>query len=305
MPEGAWHIPQPLGIESVVMADGGIILLRRHGNPDGPRLVLSHGNALSANAYLPFWSLLLNRFDIILHDQRNHGLNPLGDEASHNLPMMVWDNMRIVREIDRVFGAKPKIGVYHSLSAMVAILQAFETGGYAGLVLFDPPICPPNLNELRLANLKAVGPTLSGMAMKRKAHFETVEELAEIYRRARFFKRLLPGVPDLMARTTLRPAEEGGYELCCPPGHEAHALEELYKWQLALDLDTLGFPVKVIGADPMAAFSFLPSVDPRLIAKVDYDFVPDATHMLQLEEPEACVALMLDFLTKASLIRAG
>ena len=88
------------------MADGGIIVLRRHGNPDGPRLVLSHGNGFSADAYLPFWSLLLDRFDVVLYDLRNHGHNPLGDRASHTIPMMVWDNMRIVQEIDRVFESK-------------------------------------------------------------------------------------------------------------------------------------------------------------------------------------------------------
>ena len=25
---------------------------------------------------------------------------------------------------------------------------------------------------------------------------------------------------------------------------------------------------------------------------MDYDFLPDATHLMQLEQPEACVALM-------------
>ena len=81
-------------------------------------------------------------------------------------------------------------------------------------------------------------------------------------------------------------------------------LDQLYKWQISLDLDTLGIPVKVIGSDPMIPFSFLPSVNPTLVRKVDYDFVPDATHMLQLEEPEACVVLMLDFLMETSLIDA-
>ena len=253
---------------------------------------------------MPFWSLLVDRFDIILYDLRNHGHNPLSDRASHHIPMMVWDNMRIVQEIDRVFGAKPKIGVYHSLSSIAAVFQAVETGGFAGLVLFDPPVCPPDLNDVRLTNLKAVGPRLAALALKRKAHYETVEELAEIYRNSRSFERLRPGVADLLARTTLRPMENGSYELCCPPDHEAHVLDQLYKWQISLDLDTLGIPVKVIGSDPMIPFSFLPSVNPKLVAKVDYDFVPDATHMLQLEEPETCVVLMLDFLTKTSLIDA-
>ena len=37
------------------MLDGGVVTLRRHGNPNGPRLVLSHGNGLAVGLYYPFW----------------------------------------------------------------------------------------------------------------------------------------------------------------------------------------------------------------------------------------------------------
>ena len=47
---------------------------------------------------------------------------------------------------------------------------------------------------------------------------------------------------------------------------------------------------------PLAPFSFLPTVDPDLIVKVGYDFVPETTHFLQLEEPEECATLMVEFL---------
>ena len=40
-------------------------MFRRHGNPVGARLVLSHANGLAADAYYPFWSLLCDRFDPI------------------------------------------------------------------------------------------------------------------------------------------------------------------------------------------------------------------------------------------------
>ncbi len=149
---------------------------------------------------------------------------------------------------------------YHSLSSIAAVIQALETDGFAGFVLFDHPVCPPDLNDVGLRNLKAVGPRLAALALKRKAHCEAVEELVEVYRNSRSFERLRPGVADLLARTTLGPTEDGGYELCCPPDHEAHVLDQLYKWQISLDLDTLGIPVKVIGSDPMVPFSLLPSI---------------------------------------------
>ena len=42
------------------------------------------------------------------------------------------------------------------------------------------------------------------------------------------------------------------------------------------------------------------------IIVLNYDFVPDTTHFLQLEEPELCVDAMLDFVGKdGELVLAG
>ena len=45
-------------------------------------------------------------------------------------------------------------------------------------------------------------------------------------------------------------------------------------------LDSIDIPVKIIGADPTVAFSFLPGVDLSTLAVLDYDFIPDTTHLL-------------------------
>ena len=278
--------------------------LRRHGNPNGPRLVLSHANGFAADAYLPFWSLLLSRFDLIVYDLRNHGHNPSTDLASHHVPMMVWDNHRVVGAIDRHFGAKRKIGIFHSISAAIAIYQAAEAqSSFDALVLFDPPICPPRLSEARRARVEALGPCLAKRARSRRSFFDRWEDLAESYQRARGFERLVPGACELLAKATLRPrAGREGLELSCPAQYEANLLDQLYKWTVSIDLDALDFPVKVIGSDPIEPFSFLPSVDPALLIRIDYDFVPESSHFLQLEVPEDCVELMLDFLAKADLL---
>ena len=51
----------------------------------------------------------------------------------------VRDNRRVVWAIDRYFGDKPKTGVFHSLSAVAAVLQAVSDTAFSALVLFDPP----------------------------------------------------------------------------------------------------------------------------------------------------------------------
>ena len=292
-----WHVPNPLATAKVPLADGGSIVLRRHGNAAGKCLVISHGNGLSSDAYLPFWSLLAGQFDIIVYDLRNHGANPLGGLMDHNVAMMAQDNRRILRAIDQHFGEKPKIGVFHSLSAAVAVLHALEEDAYAALVLFDPAICPPGTSNARRERLREMGRRMAERASGRQRGFAGWEELAASYRRSKTFERVRPGVADLLARTTLRSVPDGtGLELSCPPSYEARMLERMYEWAIVTNLEALRCPVKVIGGDPLAPFSFLPTLDLDLITRIGYDFIPETTHFLQLEEPEECATLTIEFL---------
>ena len=69
-------------------------------------------------------------------------------------------------------------------------------------------------------------------------------------------------------------------------------------------------PTKVIGADPTLPYSYLPTLDPSEVFAVGYDFLPDATHFLLLEQPEECVRTMREFLEPvlrptATLCRSG
>ena len=105
------------------MSDGTAIVLRRHGNPDGPRLVLSHGNGLAVDLYYPFWSLLADDFDLIVYDLRNHDWNEVGAIDKHNMPSFVDDHDRIMEAIDHQYGDKPKVGVFHSVSALISLLS--------------------------------------------------------------------------------------------------------------------------------------------------------------------------------------
>ena len=59
--------------------------------------------------------------------------------------------------------------------------------------------------------------------------------------------------------------------------------------------------MKVIGGDPTLRFSFMPSAELEGILGFEYDFVPDTTHFLQLEDPEECVTTMVGFLEQKGL----
>ena len=222
-----WTIPQPLAVCEVRMPDGAVIFLRQHGNPLGPRLVLSHCNGFSADTYYPYWSLLTDRFDLILYDFRNHGWNPVGPRSAHNIETFVQDNRVIAKAMARHFGKKPMIGVFHSMSAVTAILQLAESDEFAALVVFDPSTCPHGRES---QDFKKMARVMASKARQRQDRFDSPYELREQLLRARVYERPQPGVADLIARTTLRRVADGpaAYTLCCPREYEANIYDQLY-----------------------------------------------------------------------------
>lgn len=295
-----WRLPEPIATAEVLADDGSRFVLRRHGNPDGPRLVLSHGNGLASDLYYPFWSLLSDRFDLVLYDFRNHGWNTCGDLRDHNIATFVADSEQIHGGIDRIFGSKPRVGVFHSMSASTALAHDRPGDGFAALVLFDPPVYAPNADML---GAEARWGRQAAGTRKRQASFQTTGELAQSIRDAPAFAGLLPGVADLFAETTLRPAADGdGLELRCPSEYES----QICDWALAYFVDPapgdFACPVKVIGADPAVRSPFGPRPDLGMLQGVEYEFVSGASHFLQLEKPRECVEMMVAFLERLGLV---
>ena len=289
-----WQLPDPLSTHDVHVDGDTVITLRRHGNPEGPRLVLSHGNGLAIDLYYPFWSLLADDFDLIVYDLRNHGWNDVSPLDRHNIPTLVEDHDRILEQIDAHYGKKPKVGVFHSVAALVALLSAAKGSGWSGLVLFDPPLCKPgrSYEEFEEAASRA-----AGFARRRTERFRDTEDFSSVLPLFPPFKFFAPGVFELMAKTTLREVAGGeGYELRCPRDYEAQMIDYAGVFAVAVDFTSLHCPTKVIGADPTLPYSYLPTLDLSDILTVDYDFLPEATHFLQLEKPWECSTAMREFL---------
>ena len=297
---GFWQIPEATDVLEVPMDDGALVYVRRHGNPDGPRILLSHGCGLAIDTYLPYWSLLAERFDLFVFDLRSHGWNPPGPQKSQNIPTFVRDCESVLRTIGQNYDEKPVIGAFHSLSGLVALLHEEQWKGFAGLMLFDVPIMPPGG---RPEDLVEMGEEMSEVARRRHWRFDSRQEFAQRMGNTPVYQRLPEPVIDLMAETTLRPATDGfAYELCCPREYEAQVYDYLFGWAMRVNLNRISCPVKVVGADPTVPFTFMPSMDLTELIGLDYDYLPDATHFLQLEEPQKCVDLTLEFLKSCALI---
>ena len=296
---GSPALPEPAGAIEVRLDDEVTIPVRRHGNPDGPRLLLSHGNGLAIDLYYPFWSILLDDFDVVVFDLRNHGANPLGDLGRHTFPNLCRDLEAVGRAVDRDFGVRPRAGVFHSVSCLAAVMSPSLAVSYAALVLFDPPLFASGAAQrvFELACRQAAARTRI-----RAGRFRSEGHFVELMSAQPAMARVRPEALRLMARATLR-QNMGGYELRCRPEYEAKILEAVPGYARMVDPDALPLPAKVVGADPSVKHYFLPPTDLSRARSLDFEALPGTTHLAQLEKPEECAARTVDFLKKTGFIQ--
>jgi pimeloyl-ACP methyl ester carboxylesterase len=289
----------------VTLDDNARIRLRRHGNPDGTRLLITHGNGFAADAYYPFWQHLLSKYDLIVFDFRNHGQNVPVEPSHHHYTQLTRDLERVYSGIESWLGNKKTAGIFHSMSARTAMKHAIEVGWRVdALMLFDPPNVPPETHP-RYEAMRVFENTLTDWAKKRRRAFASVDELAAEYRASRATARWVPGVHELMARSVLRKNPNGdGYVLVCAPENEAAIYAEamiLNLWPLA---SAFKGPVKLVGADPnMKGTPATAATNQALGVENGYDycFIEGTGHLLQIEKPQECVAVVEAFLAKHGL----
>ena len=293
-------LPEPSATLDLRMNDGAPIRVVRHGNPSGPRVVLSHGNGFASDSYFPFWRLMLERFDLALFDIRNCGRNPFHGSGPHHYSRFARDNAEVHSAIAEKWGEKTTIGVFHSMSAIAALLAIVDgVWHWDALVLFDPPVVPPEGNPLR-GPLMTAGEAWRDAARIRQNRFWNPEELADVFRYLNRFRRLRKGVAELNARSVLRfdPAC-GDWRLCCPGPVEAGLYTEVAELPIWRKPGPPMNPLLIVGSDPEPEDAAKTAACCKLFCEtfgIDYAVVPDTSHLLQLEEPERCYALFSGFL---------
>jgi pimeloyl-ACP methyl ester carboxylesterase len=218
-----FEIPTPSMTFDVPLEDGAAIRMRRHGNPDGVRILITHGNGFAADAYYPYWRHLLSRFDMMVFDFRNHGQNvPCRAVEPHLRPAQPRSRTRGAGRA-KTSSARKTVGIFHSMSGRTAMKHAIEIGWrWDALVLFDPPNVPPP-GHPQYEAMESFESRLTEWAKNRRRRFDSVEELVEEYRQLAHRRGFgSTAQRELMARSVLRKAPDGdGYELVCAPENES------------------------------------------------------------------------------------
>lgn len=289
------------------MHDGAVVRMRRHGRPHGLRVALSHGNGLAIDGYFPFWNLLLERYDVVVFDMRNHGRNPLHGAAGHDWPTFARDLEVIWHGMRTHFGRKPVVGVFHSLSAIASLRHVLEQGPrWDALALFDPPLFPRDGHPLQPVEAEHMR-EMAERARRRPQRYKEPRGLGCQYAARPEFRRWVPGAHELLARATLRrDPESDDWILACPRELEAHIFETNVDPTIWPRLPEVEAPLKLICGDPELEQQQPPALIGRAVARelgLEYEAVTDTTHFLQIEQPAACVHALESFLAHHGLYR--
>jgi len=287
------NVPVPDNEFAVPVAGEGAILVRHHRclGQAKASLLLCHGNGFAIDAYAPFWAPLTAEFDLFAFDLRHHGRNEPAAEWLTGFETFAGDYDRIVLAVRAAAPGQPLLGALHSISAITAIFQAAQGGPTPdGLILFDPPMQPPP-GHPNHALAHGFELKLAEWAQARPRSFDDPGDLAAGFAKSRSLSGWVEGAHDLMARSILKPDDAGRWTLRCPPEAEAAnylANADLTTWDL---FDRISVPMAFISGDPGHPAGQSPAkVCAALHQERGYPLisVPGTTHMLQIEQPQAC-----------------
>lgn len=280
------------------LSDGAIVLLRRHGNPDGPRLLVSHGTGFAVDGFLRMWQPLAADCDLVLFDLREHGRNPSHDPTAIDGERLTRDMAEIVAGSHLAFGAKPSFGLFHSIAALMALrLESLEPGSFAGLALIEPPATPPAGHPDHAA-FDDGRISLATRALKRQARFDSIAELAGKFSGRAAFSHFEPGAGEELAASMLV-ADGDGYRLACSPAAEARYFETNLDDGLRDRLDAVACPILMLaGGDDLKAGAGPAKVAVELahLGAFDLTELARTTHMMPLERPRTIAELTRAFM---------
>jgi pimeloyl-ACP methyl ester carboxylesterase len=278
----------------VELEDGAFVVVRVCGS--GPRLVLSHGNGFAIDAYRRFWERFTDRYQVVTFDFRHHGKSSPWRGITNVWPQLVRDFDVILKAVESELGKAPSVGVFHSMSALAALLHAAEHAApWIGIVAFEPPVRPP-LAHPDYEAFMDLNRKLAERAVRRRSQFPDTAVLVESFRRAASFDAIDQDGLQLLADATLRWNEPKGlFELACAPELESnifgmqgldHAWSRISRLKTPVDL--------VAGLQGDGGFGVIARIERDLARDAGFSFstVANASHFLQLEKPGECAAIV-------------
>ncbi len=268
----------------------------------GLPVVLAPANGYPPGAYRPLIAELTP-----CHHVAALLLRPLWPDAG---PAALRDWQPFVRDLIQLIeqgGRGPVIGVGHSIGAVVALAAALRRPElFAAVVMLDPVLFRRRLlfawNLAKRLGLAQQAHPLISATLRRRRTFESLEAMFAQYRRAQIFARMNDAQLSAYVDSLARPRPDGQIELAYPPEWEA-AIYTAGPLDLWREMPQLRPPLLAIRGEHTDAFSAGAARKlQRHLPRARLVTVPDASHLVPLEKPEA-VAQIIEAFLKAHLRR--
>jgi pimeloyl-ACP methyl ester carboxylesterase len=248
----------------------------------GPPLVLAHATAFHGRLWDAVVRLLPGRRALAI-DARSHGRSGRVPPPAH------WQafGADLARVIDR-FALRDAVAVGHSMGGHALVQSAaLRPSAFATWLLIDPTIYP----EERYSE-----PPLDGsFTLRRKARFDSVEQMFERFRHRPPFARWRPEILHDYCQFGLLAARDG-LVLACPPAFEASIYAESTAPEANLYpvIADIAAPVVVMragmerkpGALDLSASPTAPDLASRFARGRDI-LLPGRSHYIPMEDPDA------------------
>lgn len=286
------RLSDPNTAATVVASDGAPLAVHDlSGGVDAPPLLVSHATGFCAHAYAPIGAALAGRLRAFGIDHRGHGATP---------PPPGWDETGAVDW--RIFGADtvtvaqylaPEgglIGFGHSMGGASLLMAAHaDPSRFARLVLFEPIVLPEDRSEGDIAD----SPLVVG-ARRRRPRFDSCEQAYENFRGKPPLSVMTPESLRGYVEHGLRPAPDGGVELCCAPEVEAATFMGSRTngvWELLPEIEV---PVRVLAGrvEPEQPAALAPLIAERL-PRGELVELPHQTHLGPFSHPAEVAELIV------------
>ena len=207
---------------------------------DGETIHFAHANGYPPESYRQLLSPLTNDYKVIGMLQR-----PLWDNSDYN-EIKNWHQLAddMIQFLDEQ-SLKGVVGVGHSLGAIVSVLAASKRPDlFKKLILIEPVIFPKLMtavNHLMPMSLRKKYVPVAKVALKRKDHWSTEQEIFDSYRKKKIFALLSDASIWDWIKAGIVPHKEGGVTLRFTKQWEAHIYATVTNVLDALDKLTVPF----------------------------------------------------------------
>lgn len=291
-------------------AGRSLALYRLKGPRNGPALLFGHANGFAAGSYATILTGLAKSCDVYAFDAAGHGGS---DSAVENIDAFcavdaIMDDVEaIVRAAQDWSGTRQLRYAGHSLcgAAMIALAlfrpERFAALDLAGLMLFEPPLYPPDAHPLRPFADEHQQRRVARTLARRGEFKDGPDELADYLGRREMFAAFPHDAIAEHARATLR--QDGDtWRLACAPKIEAGYFLSLGRPLLSPALPNYRGPkIHFVAGDIDAAKANGDWVTGMMeyaharVAGSALTVLPGRSHMMIFEDRARCLALLENF----------